>query len=84
MSILRTEAVTRLTSLSRATIWRLQRTGQFPVRLRLGANSVGWREEEVRAWLDERPRGTSTPDASADLQGLTPRQRLGASRTSTR
>ena len=55
--ICRTDEVTRLTGLSRTTLWRLEREGKFPERVRLGANSVGWREEEVRAWLDERPRG---------------------------
>jgi prophage regulatory protein len=55
--ICRTDEVTRLTGLSRTTLWRFECQGKFPARVRLGANSVGWREEEIRAWLDERPRG---------------------------
>lgn len=57
MGILRTLDVARLTGLSRTTLWRLERTGAFPTRLRLGANSVGWIEEDVRAWIEGRPRG---------------------------
>ena len=62
MLILRTAAVIRLTGLSRTTLSRLERQGEFPARVRLGLNSVGWKEEEVARWIDARPRGlTSSP-----------------------
>ena len=35
-------------------IARLEAAGQFPKRVRLGTNRVGWVEEEVLAWLQER------------------------------
>jgi prophage regulatory protein len=35
-------------------IARLEAAGQFPKRVRLGANRVGWVEEEVLAWLQQR------------------------------
>ena len=57
MLILRTNDVTQKTGLSRTTLWRLERRGEFPKRIRLGANSVGWRETEVDEWIDHRPRG---------------------------
>jgi predicted DNA-binding transcriptional regulator AlpA len=60
--MLRISDVTRLTGLSRTTLWRLERQGQFPTRVRLGLNSVGWRDDEVRDWVDSRPRGmTNNP-----------------------
>ncbi len=43
--------------LSRTTLWRAERAGKFPRRLRLGPNSVGWLASEVRDWLESRPRG---------------------------
>jgi predicted DNA-binding transcriptional regulator AlpA len=57
MLILRAAAVIRLTGLSRTTLWRLERQGEFPARVRLGLNSVGWREEEIARWINTRPRG---------------------------
>lgn len=57
MTVLRTDDVTRLTGLSRTTLWRLERRGTFPSRLRLGPGSVGWIEEEVLEWIAARPRG---------------------------
>lgn len=35
-------------------IARLEAVGQFPKRVRLGANRVGWVEEEVLEWLQQR------------------------------
>ncbi|MCW5716916.1 MAG: AlpA family phage regulatory protein [Bauldia sp.] len=37
-------------------IARLEKAGQFPRRVKLGANRVGWFEHEVVAWLRDRPR----------------------------
>ena len=33
---------------------RLEAAGQFPKRVQLGANRVGWVEDEVLDWLQER------------------------------
>ncbi len=64
--ILRTSDVSRLTGLSRTTLWRMERAGTFPARVRLGENSVGWIEEEVRAWIEARPRGMAAGPACSD------------------
>jgi len=42
------------TGLSRATQARLEAAGQFPGRVQLGPNSVGWIEEEVEQWIESR------------------------------
>jgi predicted DNA-binding transcriptional regulator AlpA len=55
--ILGDRAVRQLTNLSRTTIWRLERHGKFPRRLRLSGNRVGWRADEVLAWIQALPRG---------------------------
>lgn len=39
---------------------RLEAAGEFPVRVRLGQNRVGWVEEEVTAWLQARIDARST------------------------
>ena len=57
MRILRTNEVIERTGLSRSTLWRLERSGEFPDRIHLGANSVGWVEDEVDTWLKGRRRG---------------------------
>jgi prophage regulatory protein len=47
----------KILGISRSTIYRKERKGEFPRRVRIGDNSVAWNEVEVRAWLAERPRG---------------------------
>jgi prophage regulatory protein len=60
--LLRTTEVASRTGLSRTTLWRMEREGTFPKRLRLGSNSIGWVEAEVGEWIDSRPRGMAAPN----------------------
>ena len=55
------EEVEARTNLSRVTRWRLERTGQFPQRLRLTGKRVGWLAEEIMQWIESRPRGVAYP-----------------------
>jgi len=41
-------------SLSDATIWRMEKSGKFPRRIKLGGNSVGWFVNEVDDWLSQK------------------------------
>ena len=43
-----------MTGLSRTSIWREERKGNFPARVPLSAGSVGWRLSEVEAWIQAR------------------------------
>jgi prophage regulatory protein len=52
--ILRDREVRERVGLSRATIWRMIRSGDFPAPVRLGPQSVGWIEREVGDWIAER------------------------------
>lgn len=66
--ILRIQRVIQVTGLSRSSIYRLEREGEFPSRRRLGPNTVGWLEEDVVAWMRSlaRPHGANQrPRASA-------------------
>jgi len=39
---------------SRVHIYRLMRRGEFPGRIRVGPNRVGWREADVERWIIEK------------------------------
>ncbi|MEE9337179.1 MAG: AlpA family phage regulatory protein [Methylococcaceae bacterium] len=45
--IIRANEVHTMTGLSRATLWRMENKQEFPRRVSLGANSVGWRLSEL-------------------------------------
>jgi phage/plasmid-associated DNA primase len=39
---------------SRSYLLQLEKAGRFPARVRLGCNSIAWREHEINAWIEER------------------------------
>ena len=61
--ILRCAEVTRRTSLSKASVYRLLHAGDFPRPVKLGARAVGWRAEEIDEWLASRERAVFGQDS---------------------
>ena len=51
VKFIRFATVGERTGLSRSTIWRLERRGDFPKHRRISANAVAWVEEEVAHWM---------------------------------
>lgn len=45
-----------ISGLSRTTVWRLQKTGDFPASVQVSPNRVGWWQSELLDW-----RRTRTP-----------------------
>lgn len=41
--------------IGRTTLWRWVREGHFPKPVRLGANCVAWRADDVNQWINSRP-----------------------------
>jgi prophage regulatory protein len=53
----------KLIPFSRAHLYRLEKAGHFPCRIKLGARRIGWRMSAIEEWLSAR----STPNrVSAD------------------
>ncbi|KPJ97354.1 MAG: hypothetical protein AMJ60_11600 [Desulfobacterales bacterium SG8_35] len=52
--VIRKPELLAIIGLSDPTIWRMEKDGKFPKRLRLGGNSCGWLESEVDGWLQEK------------------------------
>ena len=55
--IIRLPEVIQRVCLSKATIYRLIKSEDFPQPLQLGCRSVAWRVDDISTWLDSRPRG---------------------------
>ena len=53
--LMKIDEVLHLTSLSRSTLYRLIRSGDFPSPVRIGPRAVAWRERDIRRWLESRP-----------------------------
>ncbi len=52
--ILRFPDVARLTGMSRDHLRRLGKTEAFPKPVKISVRAIGWRESEVRNWLESR------------------------------
>ena len=53
---LSSKQVQERTSLSRTTLWRLEKEGLFPSRIQVSPRRVAWSEAEVIEWLKSRQR----------------------------
>ena len=48
--------VTELTGLGRSKIYEAMSDGEFPKSVRPDQRAARWYEEEIRAWIVQRPR----------------------------
>lgn len=53
-NILRLPAVKIRTGLSRSSIYLRISNNEFPASVSLGGRAVGWLEEDINNWLDEK------------------------------
>lgn len=64
--ILRPRQVSALVGLSRTTLWRAVRRGDFPAPRRLSANAIGWLASEVAGWIASRtPTCATAPEVTS-------------------
>ncbi len=52
--ILRVREVCLMTGLSRTTLWRLEKVGMFPKRMKLARQAVGWSWNQITKWLSSK------------------------------
>ena len=52
--VLRHKDVTEAIGLSKSTIWRMRKAGEFPQPIVLSKRAVGWRREDIEEWLENR------------------------------
>ena len=56
--LLRRRQVEEMTGLSRSSIYRLMRTQEFPVAVKVGPAAVRWKESDITSWLEALPLAT--------------------------
>lgn len=59
--ILRLPEVMSVVGLRRACIYKMQREGTFPKRVRIGVRAVGWIDSEIHSWLVKRAGRAISP-----------------------
>lgn len=53
-AVIRLRSVTELTGLQKSTIYRMEKEGRCPRRIRLGTRASGWILSEWEAWIAAR------------------------------
>lgn len=51
---IRMKQLCQMLSLSRSTIWRMLREGSLPKPFKLSHHAVGWRLDQIEAWLEQK------------------------------
>lgn len=54
MKLIKLKDVTEMTTLSKATIYRLMKQGTFPGPIHLGSKSVAWKQSEIIEWIESK------------------------------
>ena len=74
--ILKWKDLAPIVGCSRVTIWRMEKSGQFPKRIRISSHLVGWLEHEAEEWLAQRmavrvedERETTPDDCDDSMDG---------------
>lgn len=68
-SVRRIAAVKARTGMSRSSIYKAIKDGEFPAPIALGPRAVGWLESEISAWIESRPKaGCAPPTKSKGAQ----------------
>ena len=59
LAIMKLPELVQRTKVSRSAVYAMIARNEFPRPVRLGRRAVGWRVEDVEAWIADRPVGGS-------------------------
>ncbi len=54
LSIIRPNELSKILSISKPTLYRLQNEGKLPPKIEIGRSSVGWLRKDIEEWLLQR------------------------------
>ena len=67
---IRLSRVTEITDLSRASIWRRIRVGDFPAPIKLSSNCARWDLGAIQAWFRKKEAEAEVKRAARNPRGL--------------
>jgi len=56
MKIIRPKQLAKILSVSTVTLWRMEKRGELPPRIKISTRAVGWLESDIKEWLKNRPK----------------------------
>jgi prophage regulatory protein len=70
IKILRPKELAEMLSISKPTLWRMEKKGELPKRKKLSdtGRAVGWLQSDIKEWLDDRPDADPISDRKLDSE----------------
>jgi prophage regulatory protein len=62
VKILRRPEVEKIVGLSRSTLYAMMAENTFPKPIKLGKRAIGWPDNVIAGWIDERTSGDKSHD----------------------
>lgn len=59
MKIIRMGELSHMLGVSKTTLWRMEKRGELPQRIKISRRVVGWLESDIKEWLKNRPTAAS-------------------------
>lgn len=60
--IIRTKDLCEILSVSRTTLWHMEKRGSLPPRRQISSRAVGWLESEIEGWIKSQPKSENQPN----------------------
>lgn len=57
--LMRLREVLHICGMSRTSLYRVMKAHEFPTPVKLSARSIGWRQDEVLEWVENRSNSRS-------------------------
>lgn len=54
LEVIRPTALSKLLSISKPTLWRMEQRGELPKRVRISERAVGWLKSDIEEWLESK------------------------------
>lgn len=64
--IIRASELAEMLGISKPTLWRMEKRGELPPKIRISKRVVGWRESDISSWLNSREIQPSTKEELTD------------------
>lgn len=61
--LIRVSTVVEQTGMSRSTIDRLEKLGQFPKRVQISHRAIGWFERDIHTWVENKKEVNPSKDS---------------------
>ncbi|WP_138430918.1 helix-turn-helix transcriptional regulator [Fodinibius saliphilus] len=63
--IIRPSELQDILGVTSSTLWRMEKEGRLPARIKISERAVGWRKSDIEEWIANRPDADITRSKTA-------------------